>query len=136
MVWHTIQEAVSLTGRSRRSIYRDCNTGRVSYRTTNDGRREFETTELMRVYGALKGPEPAQDAAQSEPQPVTAPGTVAGEDITALISELRALREEVAELRQTMKLIEYKPDPVPPPATEPVTVPVSWWARMRARLKG
>ena len=54
MVWHTLNEAVKLTGRSRRSIYRDMARGLVSYGVDASGNRQFETSELMRAYGAFK----------------------------------------------------------------------------------
>ena len=53
MAWHTLNEAVKLTGRSRRSIYRDMDRGLVSYGLDPSGNRQFETSELIRAYGAL-----------------------------------------------------------------------------------
>ncbi|TBM35021.1 entry exclusion protein 1 [Vibrio cholerae] len=53
MAWHTLRDALKMTGRSR-SQYRDMRAGLVSYRTGRDGRREFETSELIRAYGELK----------------------------------------------------------------------------------
>ncbi|ELO1963780.1 entry exclusion protein 1 [Escherichia coli] len=54
MAWHTLQDALKMTGRSRSQFYRDMRAGLVSYRTSQDGRREFETSELIRAYGELK----------------------------------------------------------------------------------
>ena len=54
MAWHTLQDALKMTGRSRSQFYRDMRAGLVSYRTGRDGRREFETSELIRAYGELK----------------------------------------------------------------------------------
>ncbi|MBB2284474.1 entry exclusion protein 1 [Escherichia coli] len=54
MAWHTLQDALKMTGRSRSQFYRDMRSGLVSYRTSQDGRREFETSELIRAYGELK----------------------------------------------------------------------------------
>lgn len=54
MAWHTIQDTLKLTGRSRSQLYRDMAKGLVSYRTGKDDRREFETSELIRVYGELR----------------------------------------------------------------------------------
>ncbi|HAX6986448.1 TPA: entry exclusion protein 1 [Escherichia coli] len=50
MAWHTLQDALKMTGRSRSQFYRDMRSGLVSYRTSQDGRREFETSELIRAY--------------------------------------------------------------------------------------
>ena len=54
MAWHTLRDALKMTGRSRSQFYRDMRAGLVSYRTGRDGRREFETSELIRAYGELK----------------------------------------------------------------------------------
>ncbi|HBE6528280.1 TPA: entry exclusion protein 1 [Escherichia coli] len=54
MAWHTLRDALKMTGRSRSQFYRDMRAGFVSYRTSQDGRREFETSELIRAYGELK----------------------------------------------------------------------------------
>lgn len=114
-MWHTLQAAIELTGRSRRSLYRDMDAGRVSYRVRPDGRRELETTELMRAYGAL------QPVAQSTAQPVAQVGTVpsvpAPDHLEPLLEELRLLREEVRELRQALLLLEHKPEQKSPHVT-------------------
>lgn len=54
MAWHTLRDALKMTGRSRSQFYRDMRAGLASYRTGRDGRREFETSELIRAYGELK----------------------------------------------------------------------------------
>lgn len=119
-MWHTLQDAIELTGRSRRSLYRDMDAGRVSYRVRPDGRRELETSELMRAYGAL------QPVAQSSAQPVAQVGTAASvpvlDHLEPLLDELRLLREEVRELRQALMLLEHKPEPGTGSEPEPVTV--------------
>jgi len=104
MAWHTIQEAQKLTGKSRRTLYRDMAAGRLSWESEGENARRLETTELIRVYGALL------PLAQGEPEKTAHADTEPGTQDTALIlAELKALREEVAELRQAMRLIEYKP---------------------------
>ena len=54
MAWHTLRDAMKMTGKSRSQFYRDMRAGLVSYRTDQNGRREFETSELIRAYGELK----------------------------------------------------------------------------------
>lgn len=100
MAWHTLAQAVKLTGRSRRSLYRDMDAGRLAYRVAHNGRREVDTAELLRAYGAFNG------EAQEVAQPVAQVGTLA-----EVLEELRQLRQEVTELRQAMLLIEHKPEP-------------------------
>ena len=49
MAYFTIKEAAKLTGKSTQTLYRHVKKGKVS--RSHDG---FETSELMRVYGALR----------------------------------------------------------------------------------
>lgn len=131
MAWHTIADAVALTGRSRRSIYRDMDAGRVSYRMGAGDRRELETSELMRAYGDLKPV--AHDGTQPVAHAVTPGGThenallEAIERLERTISAQQAVIErntqEIIELRSTLLRIEHKPDvPVPPePKAEQIT---------------
>ena len=102
MAWHTLNETVKLTGRSRRSIYRDMDKGLVSYGLDASGNRQFETSELMRAYGALTA------VAQVGTPEVAQVGTHEPWDV--LLAELQALRIEVQELRTAVLLIEHKPD--------------------------
>lgn len=127
MAWHTIQEAQKLTGKSRRTLYRDMSTGRLSWEPEGENARRLETSELIRVYGALL------PVAQPEPEKTAHGDTGIGTANTALIlAELKALREEVSELRQAMRLIEHKPDVVP--SVTPDAVPddkeITWWKRL------
>ncbi|HAM4861569.1 TPA: entry exclusion protein 1 [Escherichia coli] len=54
MAWHTLRDALKMTGKSRSQLYRDMRAGLVSYRTGQNGRREFETSELIRAYGEFR----------------------------------------------------------------------------------
>ena len=129
MAWHTITEAQKLTGKSRRTLYRDMATGRLSWEPEGDNARRLETSELIRVYGELKS------LAQPEDQKKAHADTAHDTPDTALIlAELKALREEMAELRQAMRLIEYKPELVrndTPDTAEsvPNAEPIAWWKR-------
>lgn len=96
MAWHTIQDTLKLTGRSRSQLYRDMATGLVSYRTGKDDRREFETSELIRVYGELniketpkrhrKGHQENNDNSPENPQ-------------------LEAIRKQLSDLQQSVTLM-------------------------------
>jgi len=127
MAWHTIQEAQLLTGKSRRTLYRDMSKGRLSWASEGENSRRLETSELLRAYGALL------PMAQSNPEKMAhsdiATGTV---DTALIIEELRALRVEVSELKQAMRLLEHKPDHVPsaPQETVPNTDRIPWWRRI------
>lgn len=132
-MWHTLAEATQLTARSRRSLYRDMDAGRVSYRVRDDGRRELETSELIRAYGHLRGVTVTQPpmgeesydlrgvARETVPE-VAQAGIPDGTPYLALLAELRLLREEVAGLRADLRRIEHKPEPTggkKPPSAKP-----------------
>jgi hypothetical protein len=126
MAWHTIKEAQQLTGKSRRTLYRDMAVGRLSWEPEGDNARRLETSELIRAYGALK------PLAQPDSEKAAHAGTGLGTSDSALIlAELKALREEVAELRQAMRLIEHKPDTAQPVTAEtvPIEAQLPWWKR-------
>lgn len=103
----TIAEAVNLTGRARRSIYRDMDAGRVSYHVGDDGRRRLDVSELIRAYGALPGMVEEKPAAEDEGATLSARLLAElveltrqqGETLAAQREELAALRREVAELK-------------------------------------
>ena len=126
MAWHTIQEAQKLTGKSRRTLYRDMAAGRLSWEPEGEKARRLETSELIRAYGALLPM--AQPGSEKTAQHDTVIGT---DGIAQVLAELKALREEVADLKQTMRLLEHKPESVPPGTLETVPLPsqLPWWRR-------
>jgi hypothetical protein len=64
----TITEAAKLVRRSRRTLYRDIDKGRLSKTVTHDGATVIDTSELLRVYGALHmGEDPERSAAGNSP---------------------------------------------------------------------
>lgn len=113
MAWHTLKETVKLTGRSRRSIYRDMSKGLVSYGLDVAGNRQFDTAELIRVYGALA------PVAQDDSHKVAWVGTTQPWDL--VLAELEALRSEIQTLRTTIQLLEHKPEPQPLKSRSPAT---------------
>ena len=116
MAWVTVRQATELTGKARSSLYRDMAKGRVSYRTEADGGRVVDTSELIRVYGELR-----QDETHERDE-LRLSGETEKMASDALIAEIKALREEVAGLRQemqSMRLLEHKPETAETPAGTP-----------------
>ena len=50
-----IAEAARLTGRDRKSLYRDIKSGRLSATLGDSGTRQVAVSELLRVYGPFRG---------------------------------------------------------------------------------
>lgn len=109
----TIPEAVQLTERSRRSLYRDMGQGRLAYHVGPDNRRRLDVSELIRAYGALPGmPEAASEApaisaiSDEEATPAALLAQMLdvmreqSKTLAAQREEMAALREEVRELRR------------------------------------
>jgi len=128
MAWHTLSEAVKLTGRSRRSIYRDMDRGLVSYGLGPSGSRQFETSELIRAYG------PLVPLAQLGTPDMAQPGTDQPWDL--VLTELQALRNEVQELRATILRIEHKPEhsPIAKPSEPKTPQEPATWASLFSAL--
>lgn len=103
----TVPEAVRLTGRARRSLYRDMAAGRLAYHVGHDDRRLLDVSELMRAYGALVGmaePEESHDNAGAGLSAHLLAQMLdvmreQSETLAAQRDELAALRREFAELR-------------------------------------
>lgn len=122
MAWHTVSQAQKLTQKSRRTLYRDMASGLVSYRTNDSGHRELETSELIRHYGNLS----VNDTA---PRPIVAQPNGTLND-AVLLDEIRALRQEVAELKGMMLRLEHKPEP-----DSSSTTSTKWWQLWRRPSK-
>lgn len=104
-MWHTVNDAVNLTGKSKRTLYRHMAAGKVSYRSRVDGTKEIETSELIRVYGALA------QVSQPLAQQVPLDGTSQTSELIAVIKALTSRIESLeCKLSESLK-IEHKPEP-------------------------
>lgn len=56
MADHTVAEAATLVGVTRRTIYRKVKDGVLSATTNSVGTTVIDTSELLRVFGALSQP--------------------------------------------------------------------------------
>jgi hypothetical protein len=96
MAWHTVQDTLKLTGKSRSQLYRDMAKGLVSYRTGKDERREFETSELIRAYGELRTSETPKRHRE---------GQAKKGDLSAENPQLAAIQQKLDALQQTITLM-------------------------------
>ncbi len=116
----TIGRMAKLYGLHRSTLHEAVAKGRVTAGYDGKGQRVIDLSEMIRVYGETNGrPTPLPDtqtpAEDSHPTP---PDTPAG--WAELVNELRLLREEVAGLRQELRLIEHKPAAPTAPGTPEV----------------
>lgn len=96
MAWHTVQDTLKLTGRSRSQLYRDMAKGLVSYRTGKDDRREFETSELIRAYGELRTSETPKRHREGQSKKG---------DTLAENPQLETIQQKLDTLQQTVTLM-------------------------------
>lgn len=95
----TISEAAKLYGKQRKQLYRHMESGKLSCRFRGDGKRVLDLSELIRCYGEPPKPIPGSDTESTRSVP-------AGDTVfwQAMLDELRALRQEVSELKQQLAL--------------------------------
>ena len=110
----TIGRMAKLYGLHRSTLYEAVAKGRVNAGHDGKGQRVIDLSEMIRVYYEPPGrPTPSPDtstpAADGRPTPAETPAGWA-----EMVIELRLLREEVAGLRQELRLIEHKPGGVVP----------------------
>ena len=112
MANHNIQEAIRLTGKSRKTLYRYMDAGKLSYGIGVDGRRWFDTSELMRVFGAL------ELATQGSVSEKAKPIDTANDTLAEMVKEVRRLTEKVESLEKVIN--EQRLLPAPDPVTQVV----------------
>lgn len=89
-----------LTGKSRRTLYRDMALGFVSYRINVKGHCELETSELIRVYGEF-----TQNSTEEWLCVAQSPDT---QNDNHLLAESSALRQEVGDLKSMQLRLENR----------------------------
>ena len=131
-----IAEAARLTGRDRKSLYRDIKAGKLSATLGDSGTRQVAVSELLRVYGPFRSDGDTGDspATVAVPQDATPEATALQGRIDALQTEVEYLRERLADkdknlddLRTTIRLLVYKKEPQP--------APVGFWKRLFGKTK-
>jgi hypothetical protein len=109
----TIGRMAKLYGLHRSTLYEAITKGRISTDVDGRGQRVIDLSEMIRRYGEAPGktrqqPDIQTDTLQTHPTPTA-------EGFSALLEELRLLREEVAGLRAELRLLEHKPTEVSQP---------------------
>lgn len=108
----SVAKAASLVKRDRKVIYRDyIATGRLTVTKNGKGHMEIDTSELLRVFGAFESETKNQDTTSQEETKIET-----RLELEKLRSENAALRDKIEtqaanldDLRQALKLLEYKP---------------------------
>ena len=125
MASHSVTEAAKLAGVTRRTIYRHIKAGKLSASVTDGDNTVIETSELLRVYGALSQPQPEQVSTGShENQP---------EYVTLLLAELSQLREQISSLASKVDELQGQ---LALPAPQKPDLSVLEWVRERRKMKG
>lgn len=114
----SISEAARLTGRSRKTIQRYVADGRISLSQRDAGRSGIDTSELVRVFGELSHPAPALshapvshlDASSVPPDVAALLASLQAEN-AVLKAQVEAQNANLADLRQSLRLLEYVPSP-------------------------
>lgn len=111
----SIAEAARLTGKSRRTIERHLESGKLSFTQNVAGARQIETSELTRAYGSLSLLVAAHDVTTCQPvtQGVDAPDkTELRQRLAVLEAENKLLRERIDDkdkhIANIMGLLEHK----------------------------
>ncbi|MCK1794276.1 entry exclusion protein 1 [Pseudomonas violetae] len=95
-----------LYGLHRSTLHEAVTKGRITAGLDGKGQKVIDLSEMIRVYG-----EPSGSTRHSPtPSPDVLP-TLAKDALHPLLEELRLLREEVRELRNSLQLLEHKPAP-------------------------
>lgn len=124
MASHSVTEAAKLAGVTRRTIYRHIKSGKLSASVTDGDNTVIETSELLRVYGALSQPETDKVSTGShENQP---------EYVTLLLAEMSQLREQISSLTSKVDELQSKLA-LPAPTVQEQSV--LEWVRARRKLK-
>lgn len=121
-----IREAAQMVGKSHKTLYNHIATGRVSATKNHDGKLEIDTSELIRVYGALQPPQ--NKITQDYTAPITQDYTSELlAKIDTLITNQEKADKRIQELTDTVTnlthRLEHKPTvkAVEPPPSKPQT---------------
>lgn len=112
----SISEAARLTGKSRRTLHRHIDAGRISRSHTQSGEQGLEISELIRVYGELKT-QPVTNG-QNEPRLQRATGgdterpSITHHDTRQNDTETRRIHDLEKEVESLNRLLSSKQETI------------------------
>ena len=132
----SISEAARLAQTSRPTIYKLINSGELNFTSTVKAGKPvkvIDTSELIRVFGAINGIEPVTSFTvntESEFTPVNSADLqdlqhqiqLLAKENEGLKEAVAARDEHIASVRQAMLLLEYKKE-----AAQPIPSSGKWW---------
>lgn len=114
----SISEAARLAGKSRKTIQRYVADGRISLSQHVAGGKGIDTSELVRVFGELSQSTPAlshetesQSVSPTVPPEVAATLALLQAENALLKAQIEAKDANLADLRQSLRLLEHAPSP-------------------------
>jgi hypothetical protein len=90
MACHSISEAASMVGVNRRTIYRHIKSGKLSVSVISDNKTVIDTSELLRVFGALSLPDTTECPTGSQEN--------TPDYVTKILAEMSHMRSEIERL--------------------------------------
>ncbi|MEO8645391.1 hypothetical protein [Pseudomonas sp.] len=108
----TIGRMAKLYGLHRSTLHEAVAKGRVTAGLDGKGQKVIDLSEMIRVYGEPLGsplhrPTPSLYTSPTPEMDALHPA------LHPLVEEVRLLRAEIQELRQSLRLLEHKPGPKP-----------------------
>jgi len=104
----SISEAARLTGKTRATIHRHINTGKLSKTKNDTGNIGIDTSELIRVYAIkIDTPDACIDTLKIEQHNTDELNTLKTR-LAVLEAENHHLKDHVDSLKQAMLLLEHK----------------------------
>lgn len=121
-----VAKAAGLVGLTRRTVYRDITSGKLSAHKDDKGVTKIDTSELIRVYGELSQQPHNKVSTASHKKGTT---ETPPEYVTELLNQITALREQNKQLSENVTTLTEKVDglstqllALPNPATKK-----RWW---------
>lgn len=112
-----LTEAAKMVGKTRQTMHRYVKQGKLSVKRDAKGLPQVDTSELIRVFGDIK-----INVTPQEPENVTPCYTHSNDDkFEALMTEIKALKDQVAELTKLTLRLEHKPSTPDPKKPKNIT---------------